>query len=465
MHGMITRVSLYGKFALFTESMDSENKNTCVICLESLLEGEGFGAAVPCGHCFHTECFDKWTASRMGSLAGRSIKCPMCNNPTTDFCSKIFVDLKAFEEKINYDDLSLSSNEEFCEVDNIEHEDNRYVSDACHNDSDQLQSDKPIEIDLTTTEAVERETKCVVKSQRDDGKYKKMAKQLKRKVTMFESNRKKQAEEQQKLLKRYELERIEREKLFKYVEGLETEKQSYETKMQGVNLELIQVTRLKEKALVDLRTAREKASKAESMLDDVQRRCTKEIERAHTKNMAEFRSILEQQPKLTHENQLLREANSRLSKIIRKEECGNDTERKTDKKAKNNSRKVAKMLRNVSEELQQQKSTEKSRSKNDDSVKFRMKSKGSAHAARISRAAGLENRPVRGIDLLDAIDSGDIESQRPNALTLAKRPTQSVFNASSLRQGKKARIPTQNAAVRNRPGNSQGDIREAFRRR
>ncbi|CAJ1942134.1 unnamed protein product [Cylindrotheca closterium] len=84
------------------------NDNTCSICLEALLGSEAnqkVGTTVPCGHCFHADCFEMWKATK-----GRSCKCPNCNVQSKKFVT-LFLSVGA-EMNANDDDLSLSSTEQ-----------------------------------------------------------------------------------------------------------------------------------------------------------------------------------------------------------------------------------------------------------------------------------------------------------------------------------------------------------------
>ena len=88
--------------------MSSEEASTCVICLEALVGSDmPIGAAAPCGHCLHVECWDSWVASSLGSR--RDCKCPMCNKHADSFV-RLFVDFGIVDN--DNDSLSMSSDEE-----------------------------------------------------------------------------------------------------------------------------------------------------------------------------------------------------------------------------------------------------------------------------------------------------------------------------------------------------------------
>ena len=102
--------------------------NTCSICIEPLLsskEGDDVGTVVPCGHCFHTNCFGCWKASQ-----GNRTKCPNCNKPAKNFL-KIFISLGEDANIGDDDDLSLSS------VEQEEEEEGKKLSEEPSNSSDE----------------------------------------------------------------------------------------------------------------------------------------------------------------------------------------------------------------------------------------------------------------------------------------------------------------------------------------
>ena len=74
--------------------------NTCTICLDSVIGGQPIGAAYPCGHVFHLECWDGWVASQCSGQP----KCAMCNRQSQGF-SRLYLDFIG----TNDDNVSLSS--------------------------------------------------------------------------------------------------------------------------------------------------------------------------------------------------------------------------------------------------------------------------------------------------------------------------------------------------------------------
>ena len=72
-----------------------------MICLEAL-SAETIGCSVPCGHCFHVECFQHYKRQTRGRLA-----CPTCKTETTTFI-RIFLDSEG-SETVDLTDDSNSS--------------------------------------------------------------------------------------------------------------------------------------------------------------------------------------------------------------------------------------------------------------------------------------------------------------------------------------------------------------------
>jgi chromosome segregation ATPase len=62
----------------------------CAICLETLSSRAVIGSCVPCGHCFHVECYNTWKTT--GRSASKT-KCPTCNTESSMFC-RLYVDLR-----------------------------------------------------------------------------------------------------------------------------------------------------------------------------------------------------------------------------------------------------------------------------------------------------------------------------------------------------------------------------------
>jgi DNA repair exonuclease SbcCD ATPase subunit len=73
--------------------MSTSPQTCCPICLD-ILSAKPIGAVSPCGHVFHRECFDGWTASvssRPSSSSKVKVKCPTCNQLSKHFLN-IFLD-------------------------------------------------------------------------------------------------------------------------------------------------------------------------------------------------------------------------------------------------------------------------------------------------------------------------------------------------------------------------------------
>lgn len=102
---------------------------SCVICCSDF-NGSSIGTCIPCGHCFHEECFDRWEATQhvleienedddVLSDEGK-VTCPMCMQGVSQF-QRIFLDVGSSSSKPELQLLSSSS--QSCIMDTIKEED------------------------------------------------------------------------------------------------------------------------------------------------------------------------------------------------------------------------------------------------------------------------------------------------------------------------------------------------------
>lgn len=91
--------------------MSTTPQTCCPICLD-ILSIKPIGAVSPCGHVFHRECFDGWTASVSSRpTTGSSkvkVKCPTCNQVSKNFLN-IFLDFDKLQMGADVEDSDEDS--------------------------------------------------------------------------------------------------------------------------------------------------------------------------------------------------------------------------------------------------------------------------------------------------------------------------------------------------------------------
>jgi E3 ubiquitin-protein ligase synoviolin len=68
-HGWMKKRYIIGHLPIASES-DMERDDMCVICRLEMHIGSGL--KLPCNHCFHRECIERWI--------GRQLRCPTCRH-------------------------------------------------------------------------------------------------------------------------------------------------------------------------------------------------------------------------------------------------------------------------------------------------------------------------------------------------------------------------------------------------
>jgi len=483
--------------------------NSCVICLESLCSADvPIGATVPCGHCFHQECFEGWKKSKLGSASyhGRgSIKCPMCNKQTTDFC-RIYLDLSAIDG--DDDGNSLTSVEESVHGKDDEEEetdDDKEQQDAPDDDvanDDDDENDMPpdkgaLEVICVDDESVDsstNKTNRLVPSAsvressgsktESEQKYRRMAKKLKARVKRIEAERQRQAESLLEISEKHA--KVKRE-LRMEISGAQHVKDSVETLKrvsESLTLDAVRLRRERDEARHELQATKNKVSTTETQMYELRRQYARDVERAHANSMAEVSTILSQHPKLTEANRRLKE------ELVRKEERiillesrmrsssvihHRAVEPKVDRfQLKENSEqngsqrasKTAKLLYDFQQQqqlLQQQVTKNPPASAQHEGVQRRMKGKVSDNAARFSRASDKPaSRVPSAAAALDAIDqrARGSSSYQPKAMAPG---LQKLLLAPRKREKRKFMPALQPAA--SKPKRQLNDIRHLLKRK
>jgi len=393
----------------------TEDRNTCVICLDPL-PTLPMGACVPCGHCFHEKCFEKW------ALSSRSdgVKCPTCNIVGYNFV-KLYLDL-GLDDNDDDDDTSLSSasddendtNDDEDEL-NDSTEQQLETADVSDEESTKNSKDEKTSNDEVIVIDGEPERKKIDDSN-DPQKYRKKAKRLKKRVRMLEAHRKKQAQDNKDLQTKHSEVKSELEESREELDEVIGELGAAERELEGVRLQLNGLRRDKEAAISKLKSTSVRATKAEVALHQVKQQHACDLKQAHANSLAEVKDILEQHPKVKEQNRTLKEDMLRKQDYILKlerrlENLTKTVEARVDRDLKeyattslNRATKTAKLLRHMDDSIQRAK-TQNIRMKSAEEAESlsRMQTKMSSHAARLSRATDKQSSRS-GIDALDALD-------------------------------------------------------------
>jgi hypothetical protein len=470
----------------------ADDNNNCVICLESLCSAEiPIGATVPCGHCFHVECFAGWKHSKRGQSQRESLKCPMCNNQTTSFC-RIYLDLGAVEDP---DDGCSLSSVESADMGEEEDEEVKEKEDSAESEEKDDNDEAPPENDTVDVICIdddddddEQDTsagssggKGKSDGSSNDNKYRKMAKKLKSRVKMLESERQRLGESQKTLSDQYGKLKEQIEDAASNVIEIRTSMATLERQVESLRLEITRIRRERDAATSELFQAKSKALKLEAQMVEFKKQYAVAIERAHANSMAEVQTILNQHPKLTESNRRLKEELLRKEERIRRLEARfltgslhkNKSTKAVDrdrtepqdsvKSVHRSSRDTAKLLRDFQEDQDDTAELHSARAPPE-----RTKGKVYANAARFSKAfAKPAARLPTAVSALDAID------QQPSALLTDKHKRPSLEQARKFTNAparKRSKILLSSAATaRDRPfapkKGPQHDIRNMLTRR
>jgi uncharacterized protein YoxC len=458
--------------------MAHDDNNNCVICLESLCSADiPIGATVPCGHCFHVECFAGWKHSKRGQS---NLKCPMCNHPTTAFC-RIYLDLGAVDDDQD-DGCSLSSVESAVmgdEEDEEEKEDSAESEETDEHDVAPPENDT-VDNDVICVDDDVSSSDKVKSDESSHNKYRKMAKKLKAKVKMLESERKRLAETAKTFLQQHGKLKMEIQETASQVEDIRTSMGPIQRKVEHLSLDITRVRRERDEATRELHAAKTKVQNLETKMAEMSKQYNRDVERAHANSMTEVQTILNQHPKLTESNRRLKEELQRKEERIQRLEA----RYREGSLHKNNTKTVSREQTEPQDSVKSVYRASKDRAKllrdfhdhQDDAaeklsaqaqpdhhldVKKRMKGKVSANAARFSRAS---EKPVARLPAaLSALDAIDQDLQKRPSLEQARKFT----NAPPR---KRAKISLSAAATAsNRPfglkKGPQNDIRNMLPRR
>lgn len=467
-------------------TMAHDDNNNCVICLESLCSAElPIGTTVPCGHCFHVECFAGWKHSKRGQSQRESLKCPMCNNQTTSFC-RIFLDLGAVDDPD--DGCSLSSVESAADMGDEEDEEEK--DDSAESEEKGKNDEAPSENDTVDVICIdddddddddEQDTSAgsssdKPKSSESHNKYRKMAKKLKSRVKMLESERQRLGETHKTLSEQHGRMKLKVQEATGNLVIIQTGMATVQRQVESLSLEITRIRRERNQADSDLQKTEVKIQNLETKMREFKKQHAADVERAHTNSMAEVQTILKQNPKLTEENRRLKQEVLRKKERIQQLEARflggslhkNNTTKTADrdrtehqnsvKSVHRTSKDTAKLLRDFQDH-------------EDDNVEKlsarappeRMKGKVYANAARFSRASTKPAaRLPTAVSALDAID------QQPCSLQTDKHKRPSLEQARKFTNApprKRSKILISSAATARPKKGPQHDIRNMLTRR
>ena len=297
---------------IHTKIMSREGSdNSCSICLEPLACAElRVGAVVPCGHCLHIPCFEQWRASRLQSHGGNRVKCPMCNSVSSGFV-RLFMDFgTASIEDDASDDSSLSSNEE--EQEHVEDTNNDGDGDPSDNDEANIANNDAREVividdddDGATASSAPKPASAVAGNK--EKKYKRRAKQLKRRVAQLQADKEQQGNEKCNLIKKMNAQKEELECLEQELEEATYLREGHQRTVEGLKLQVTQFKRELTETSKKLATVQLTSDQLQKQLDQLEARYRQKFERASAASMKEVQQLLQERPKIVAENRELKE--------------------------------------------------------------------------------------------------------------------------------------------------------------
>jgi hypothetical protein len=315
-------------------------------------------------------------------------------------------------------------------------------------------------------------------------KYRKMAKKLKSRVKMLESERQRLGETSKFLSEQHGRLKLEIQDAASNVIIIRTGMATVERQVESLSVEITRIRRERDQATNDLFQAKSKALKLEAQMVEFKKQYAADVQRAHTNSMAEVQTILKANPKLTEANRRLKEELLRKEERIQRLEArflggslhkNNNTKtvdrdrtepQNNAKSVHRSSRDTAKLLRDFQDH--EDDPAEKLSARALLAPPERTKGKVYANAARFSRASAKPSaRFPTAVSALDAID------QQPSSLQTDKNKRPSLEQARKFTNAparKRSKILLSSAAnPRDRPfapkRGPQHDIRNMLTRK
>jgi chromosome segregation ATPase len=264
------------------------------------------GAAYPCGHVFHLECWDGWVASQHC----RQAKCAMCNRPSEGF-SRLYLDFLGTN-----DDVSLSSCSDASTTDQREDESSECENDETDNDTnheDNVQQDVIVIDGGSTENAISVGEEKSSNNQgsaglpkKDADKYKKVAKQLKQRNKYLAAQIKESNNALEEAKQSYEAECDKRLQFEKEIQLLEEQYKFAHLALSGANLEAAALKRQLTERESTLESTKARLDSLKANMEILQKSYDESLKKARASSMAEVRQMLIEYPKVVQENRELR---------------------------------------------------------------------------------------------------------------------------------------------------------------
>lgn len=405
---------------------------------------------MPCGHCFHQDCFREWEASR-----GRNVvTCPMCNGETNLF-TNLFLNLDSQD-----DGDSLSSTSSCATEERTAQESGRRTEESVPHEIDppdviEIDDNSVVEL-LSNLPSLPRQPRGqrpqVPKHARDEPaldedtcRLRRKAKRVKMRNKFLEAKSNEIVERERKLLEDFSKTRQRLEVIEQESERREDEAKSLQRELEHSKLMLVRLRRERDAAQEQVNSVCErlhfmceKVTKAEEDLNSIHQSYQEQLKKAGARAMKEVQELLDRHPKLVQENHNLKEVMVNKDQSIQalKKKVNSLEEilygrvdedvREHLSRGKKNASQVAKRYQEAQEEerlrREQEKLQQERRKESQSETVGRLSGKNSAHAARIASAAlHIASKPKRPMDVLDSV---------PHVRTSAKATQKRKGNSS-----------------------------------
>lgn len=263
-----------------TDTTSSNRDSSCIICYESFGSEKQVCATVPCGHVFHSSCFQEWERSqrRKGSC-----KCPICNTPSTSSV-RLFVQFARDDDHDDSGSLSSQSQVDTTE----EQEESTYLQkpSSCNNKSDPM---------------------------------KRKAKRFKKQVQALEIQRSELVKKESTHLAQHNKAQVRIQELESEIQQLKDVWKAAQRSLDHSNHELQRERLQRTRAQESLALVEQHASQNEQELRTIQANHSKQLQEAQLQTLVEMREVIQQHRKLVEENHRLKKSLDKITHQYEKE--------------------------------------------------------------------------------------------------------------------------------------------------